>query len=213
MKTFKIGQTVINLHENDLSEGISIPKTISIDSETTGLSLVRDRLCLLQIAFSEEECHFIKFNQEPHRDKPKNLINLLEDDSIKKIFHYGRFDLAILKKSFGVETKNIFCTKIASKLVRTYTDRHGLKELCKELLNVDLNKSAQSSDWSAEELTKDQLKYASHDVIYLFKLKEKLENMLLREGRQKIAEQIFDFLPVRVQLDLSGWQETNIFAH
>ncbi len=213
MKTFKIGQTVINLHENDLSEGISIPKIISIDSETTGLSLVRDRLCLLQIAFSEEECHFIKFNQEPHGDKPKNLINLLEDDSIKKIFHYGRFDLAILKKSFGVETKNIFCTKIASKLVRTYTDRHGLKELCKELLNVDLNKSAQSSDWSAEELTKDQLKYASHDVIYLFKLKEKLENMLLREGRQKIAEQIFDFLPVRVQLDLSGWQETNIFAH
>ena len=213
MKTFKIGQTVINLHENDLSEGISIPKTISIDSETTGLSLVRDRLCLLQIAFSEEECHFIKFNQEPNGDKPKNLINLLEDDSIKKIFHYGRFDLAILKKSFGVETKNIFCTKIASKLVRTYTDRHGLKELCKELLNVDLNKSAQSSDWSAEELTKDQLKYASHDVIYLFKLKEKLENMLLREGRQKIAEQIFDFLPVRVQLDLSGWQETNIFAH
>ena len=215
MKTFKFGQTTINLHENDISESVSAPNIISVDSETTGLSLVRDRLCLLQIAFSENECHFVKFTPSSvsEKVKPKNLVNLLGNESIKKIFHYARFDLAMIKKFLGLEIKNMFCTKIASKLVRTYTDKHGLKELCKEMLNVDLNKSSQSSDWSAKELSKDQLKYASHDVIYLFRLKEKLEEMILREDRKELLQKSFDFLPSRVQLDLAGWNDTDIFSH
>lgn len=215
MKTFTIGQTKINLHENDISESVSAPNIISVDSETTGLSLVRDRLCLLQIAFSENECHFVKFSRDSlsGKVKPTNLINLLSNENIKKIFHYARFDLAMIKKFLGVEIKNIFCTKIASKLVRTYTDKHGLKELCKEMLNVDLNKSSQSSDWSAKELTKDQLKYASHDVIYLFRLKKKLEEMIVREDRKELLQKTFDFLPSRVKLDLAGWNDTDIFSH
>lgn len=215
METFKFGQTTINLHENDISESISVPNIISVDSETTGLSLVRDRLCLLQIAFSENECHFIKFSPGSlsGKVKPTNLINLLSNENIKKIFHYARFDLAMIKKFLGVEIKNMFCTKIASKLVRTYTDKHGLKELCKEMLNVDLNKSSQSSDWSAHELSKDQLKYASHDVIYLFRLKEKLEEMIVRENRKELLQKSFEFLPSRVKLDLAGWNDTDIFSH
>ena len=193
MKTFTIGQTTINLHDNDISENVSAPNIISVDSETTGLSLVRDRLCLLQIAFSENECHFVKFDRDSlsGKVKPTNLVNLLSDENIKKIFHYARFDLAMIKKFLGVEIKNMFCTKIASKLVRTYTDKHGLKELCKEMLNVDLNKSSQSSDWSVKELSKDQLKYASHDVIYLFRLKKKLEEMIVREDRKELLQKTF----------------------
>ena len=215
MKTFKLGQTTINLHENDISENVSAPNIISVDSETTGLSLVRDRLCLLQIAFSENECHFVKFSPDflSGKAKPTNLVNLLSNESIKKIFHYARFDLAIINKFLGVEIKNMFCTKIASKLVRTYTDKHGLKELCKEMLNVDLNKSSQSSDWSAQNLSKAQLKYASHDVIYLFRLMDKLEEMIVREGRKELLQKSFDFLPSRVKLDLAGWNDTDIFSH
>ena len=215
MKTFKLGQTTINLHENDISENVSAPNIISVDSETTGLSLVRDRLCLLQIAFSENECHFVKFSPDflSGNAKPTNLVNLLSNESIKKIFHYARFDLAIINKFLGVEIKNMFCTKIASKLVRTYTDKHGLKELCKEMLNIDLNKSSQSSDWSAQNLSKAQLKYASHDVIYLFRLMDKLEEMIVREGRKELLQKSFDFLPSRVKLDLAGWNDTDIFSH
>ena len=215
MKTFKFGHTTITLHENDIPENINCPSIISVDSETTGLSLVRDRLCLLQIGFSENECHFIKFDQESifANKKPLNLIKLLNKREIKKIFHYARFDVAIIKKFLGVDIQNFFCTKIVSKLVRTYTDKHGLKELCREMLNIDLNKSSQSSDWSAKELSKEQLKYASHDVIYLFSLKEKLEEMLIRENRQELAQKAFDFLPTRVKLDLAGWHDTDIFSH
>tara|TARA_A200000113_G_scaffold224325_2_gene241946 strand:+ start:23 stop:670 length:648 start_codon:yes stop_codon:yes gene_type:complete len=215
MKTFKLGQTTINLHENDISENVIPPNIISVDSETTGLSLIRDRLCLLQVAFSENECHFVKFDPGylSKKIKPVNLVNLLSNENIKKVFHYGRFDLAMIKKFLGVEIKNMFCTKIASKLVRTYTDKHGLKELCKEMLNVDLNKSSQSSDWSVSELSKEQLKYASHDVIYLFRLKEKLEEMIAREDRQELLQKSFDFLPIRVKLDLAGWHDTDIFSH
>ena len=215
MKTFKLGPTTINLHENDISESVTPPNIISVDSETTGLSLVRDRLCLLQIAFSENECHFVKFDPDSisGKIKPKNLVNMLSNENIIKIFHYARFDLAMIQKFLGVEIKNMFCTKIASKLVRTYTDKHGLKELCREMLNVDLNKSSQSSDWSAKELSKEQLKYASHDVIYLFRLKEKLEEMLVREDRQELLQKSLDFLPSRVKLDLAGWNDTDIFSH
>jgi ribonuclease D len=172
-------------------------------------------LCLLQIAFSENECHFVKFDPGylSKKIKPVNLVSLLSNENIKKVFHYGRFDLAMIKKFLGVEIKNMFCTKIASKLVRTYTDKHGLKELCKEMLNVDLNKSSQSSDWSVRELSKEQLKYASHDVIYLFRLKEKLEEMIAREDRQELLQKSFDFLPIRVKLDLAGWHDTDIFSH
>ncbi len=214
MKTFKFGKTVINLHQDDISASLNPPNMIAIDSETTGLSLIRDRLCLLQFAFSETECHLVKFKFNLlAKNKPKEVIKLLTNNNIKKIFHYGRFDLAMIKKDLNVDVNNVFCTKIASKLVRTYTDKHGLRELCKELINIDLNKSSQSSDWSAEELSNEQLKYASHDVIHLFKLKSKLESMLKREKRMELAEMIFNFLPVRVKLDLLGWQDTNIFAH
>ena len=183
MKTYKFGNTVIHLHQNDIPKNINLSDVIAIDSETTGLSLVRDKLRLIQLAVSDKECHFIKFDNNFFQDgkKPNELINLLSNPNITKIFHYARFDLAMIKKYLELNLSNVFCTKVASKLVRTYTDKHGLKDLCKELLKKDLNKSSQSSDWSIEELSNDQLKYASHDVIHLFKLKLILEKMLLRQ--------------------------------
>jgi len=215
MKTYKFGNTVIHLHQNDIPKNINLSDVIAIDSETTGLSLVRDKLRLIQLAVSDKECHFIKFDNNFFQDgkKPNELINLLSNPNITKIFHYARFDLAMIKKYLELNLSNVFCTKVASKLVRTYTDKHGLKDLCKELLKKDLNKSSQSSDWSIEELSNDQLKYASHDVIHLFKLKLILEKMLVREGRINLAKKTFEFLPSRVDLDLSGWSEIDIFSH
>jgi ribonuclease D len=215
MKTYKFGNTVIHLHQNDIPKNINLSDVIAIDSETTGLSLVRDKLRLIQLAVSDKECHFIKFDNNFFQDgkKPNELINLLSNPNITKIFHYARFDLAMIKKYLELNLSNVFCTKVASKLVRTYTDKHGLKDLCKELLKKDLNKSSQSSDWSIEELSNDQLKYASHDVIHLFKLKLILEKMLVREGRINLAKKTFEFLPSRVDLDLSGWNEIDIFSH
>ena len=215
MKTFKFGETKIYLHENDLPENIEFPKIIAIDSETTGLSLVRDRLCLLQIAISKQECHLIKFDNSISKksfDHTK-IYKILKDDNITKIFHYARFDVAMINKFLGVDLKNIFCTKIASKLVRTYTDKHGLKDLCKELINIDLNKSQQSSDWSSNTLTVNQVKYASYDVIFLFELKTILEKMLKREKRDDLAKSIFEFLPTRIKLDFDDWHDVDIFSH
>lgn len=215
MKTFKFAETSVFLHNEDLPDLLDHTDEIGIDTETTGLNLSRDRLCLIQIGISRNECHLVKFDKSEFQKegKYKNLVNLLNNKKIKKIFHYARFDLAVIKKFLKINCENIFCTKIASKLVRTYTDRHGLKDLCKEILEIDLNKSQQSSDWSASDLSKNQIKYASHDVIFLFDLKKKLHEMLKREDRLEISEKIFSFLQTRVELDLSGWIDSDIFSH
>jgi ribonuclease D len=215
MKTFKFAETSVFLHNEDLPDLLDHTNEIGVDTETTGLNLSRDRLCLIQIGISRNECHLVKFDKSEFQKegKYKNLVNLLNNKQIKKIFHYARFDLAVIKKFLKINCENIFCTKIASKLVRTYTDRHGLKDLCKEILEIDLNKSQQSSDWSASDLSKNQIKYASHDVIFLFDLKKKLHEMLKREDRLEISEKIFSFLQTRVELDLSGWIDSDIFSH
>ncbi len=214
MKTFKFGKSKIYLHKDDLPKGIEYNNEVAIDTETTGLSLFRDRLCLIQFAFSIDECHIVQFDEQSfHSENRPEIEKLLSNPKIQKIFHYARFDVAMIKKFIGVDLENIFCTKIASKLVRTYTDRHGLKDLCKELLNVDLNKSQQSSDWSSKNLSDNQIKYASHDVIFLFELKYNLEKMLHREGRTDIAKSIFNFLPTRIKLDFLDWYNLDIFSH
>ena len=215
MKTFKFAETSVFLHNEDLPDLLDYADEIGVDTETTGLNLSRDRLCLIQIGISRNECHLVKFDKSEFQKegKYKNLVNLLNNKKVKKIFHYARFDLAVIKRSLKINCENIFCTKIASKLVRTYTDRHGLKDLCKEILEIDLNKSQQSSDWSASDLSKNQIKYASHDVIFLFDLKKKLHEMLKREDRLEISEKIFSFLQTRVELDLSGWIDSDIFSH
>ena len=215
MKTFKFAETSVFLHNEDLPDLLDYADEIGVDTETTGLNLSRDRLCLIQIGISRNECHLVKFDKSEFQKegKYKNLVNLLNNKKIKKIFHYARFDLAVIKKFLEINCENIFCTKIASKLVRTYTDRHGLKDLCKEILEIDLNKSQQSSDWSASDLSKNQIKYASHDVIFLFDLKKKLHEMLKREDRLEISEKIFSFLQTRIELDLSGWIDSDIFSH
>ncbi|MEL0246713.1 MAG: ribonuclease H-like domain-containing protein [Alphaproteobacteria bacterium] len=215
MKTFKFAETSVFLHDEDLPDLLDHTNEIGVDTETTGLNLSRDRLCLIQIGISRNECHLVKFDKSEFQKegKYKNLVNLLNNKQIKKIFHYARFDLAVIKKFLKINCENIFCTKIASKLVRTYTDRHGLKDLCKEILEIDLNKSQQSSDWSASDLSKNQIKYASHDVIFLFDLKKKLHEMLKREDRLEISEKIFSFLQTRIELDLSGWIDSDIFSH
>ena len=211
MKTFKFGESKIYLHENDLPKNIECPEIIAIDTETTGLSLVRDRLCLIQIAFSKQECHLVKFNNDINNFP--EIEKMLKNEKVKKIFHYARFDVAMINKFLKIDLKNIFCTKIASKLVRTYTDKHGLRDLCRELLNVDLNKSQQSSDWSSSNLSDSQIKYASYDVIFLFELKLILEKMLEREGRSNLAQSAFEFLPTRIKLDFLDWHDLDIFSH
>ena len=215
MKTFKFGESKIFLHQEDLPAKIKIPKIIAIDTETTGLSLIRDRLCLIQFAFSKEECHLVQFRKKDSKIdySHSEVLKILNNNKIQKIFHYARFDVAVLKKTFQANIENIFCTKLASKLVRTYTDKHGLKELCKELLAVDLNKSQQSSDWSSEKLSDNQIRYASYDVIHLFELKDRLEKMLEREKRLDIAKSLFAFLPIRIKLDLLDFTDTDIFSH
>ena len=215
MKTFKFAETSVFLHNDDLPDLLDHTGEIGVDTETTGLNLSRDRLCLIQIGISKNECHLVQFKKSELEkvDKYKNLISILANKKVKKIFHYARFDLAVIRKFLNVNCENIFCTKIASKLVRTYTDRHGLKDLCKEMLETDLNKSQQSSDWSTSNLSKNQIKYASHDVIFLFELKKKLLEMLERENRLELSEKLFSFLQTRVDLDLSGWGDTDIFSH
>ena len=201
----------IYLHHNDLPDDVDLGASIAIDSETMGLNPHRDRLCVVQLSAGDGDAHLVKFDGKSY-DAP-NLVRQLGDPARLKLFHFGRFDIAVLQKYLGVTCAPVYCTKIASRLVRTYTDRHGLKNLCQELIGVDLSKQQQSSDWGAAELTPAQQEYAASDVLYLHRLKETLDDMLAREGRTEIAQKCFDFLPTRADLDLIGWDETDIFAH
>ena len=200
----------IELYKEDLPESFNAASTIALDSETMGLNPKRDKLCLVQISNGDDKCHLVKIDLSVK--KPSNLIKILKNNKIQKIFHFARFDVAVFKYNFKINIKNIYCTKIASKLVRTYTDKHGYKDLCSELLNKNISKNEQSSDWGGE-LTEEQQKYAATDVLYLHKIKEKLEKMLMRENRSKLAKACFDFIKVRTDLDLEGWQELDIFKH
>jgi len=201
----------IFLHHGDLPADIDLGSAIAIDSETMGLQPHRDRLCLVQLSSGDGDAHLVKFDGETY--EAPNLAAQLNDPARVKVFHFGRFDIAVLKKYLGVTCSPVYCTKIASRLVRTYTDRHGLKNLCQELLGIDISKQQQSSDWGAAELSKAQLEYAASDVLYLHQLVEKLDVMLAREGRTDLAAECFKFLPVRADLDLAGWDETDIFTH
>ena len=200
----------IKYYENDLPENLDLGDIVAIDTETMGLNPSRDRLCLVQLSSGNGTCYLVKILDL--RKKPKNLINLVKNNKIIKIFHYARFDMAVLKHTFKIEIKNIYCTKIASKLARTYTDKHGYKDLCKELLNKTISKVEQSSDWGGN-LSKDQKIYAATDVLYLHELKNKLDIMLARENRTKIAKACFEFLGHRTDLDLYGWHDVDIFRH
>lgn len=201
----------IEVHYGDLPAGLDFGKSVAIDSETLGLNPHRDRLCVVQLSSGDGNAHLVHF-KEPVYDAP-NLKKLLADQSVEKLFHFARFDVAIIEKYLGVTCTPVYCTKIASKLVRTYTDRHGLKALCQELLGIDLSKQQQSSYWGTEELSPAQIEYAASDVLYLHQLQEILEHMLQREGRKEIAQACFDFLPTRARLDLGGWPEVDIFSH
>ena len=199
------------VHRGDLPDLSRYGREVAIDTETMGLHPHRDRLCLVQLSPGDGSADLVQIPQDT--SEAPNLVKLLSDPAVTKIFHYARFDVAVLRKRFGVVTGPIYCTKIASKLVRTYTDRHGLKDLVRELLNVDLSKQQQSSDWGADKLSDAQLDYAASDVLYLHDLKRHLDRMLKREGRTALAQSCFDFLATRCELDLLGWAETDIFAH
>jgi len=201
----------IKLHKNDLPDGVDLGPVVAIDTETLGLNPQRDRLCLVQLSAGDNVCHAVQFERGAYA--ASNLKRLLADPSALKLFHFARFDIAAMKRYLGVTTAPVYCTRTASKLVRTYTDKHGLKDLVRELLNVDLSKDQQSSDWGAPELTEKQLAYAANDVAYLHRLKDALDVMLAREGRTEIAKSCFDFLPSRAELDLAGWADMDIFAH
>ena len=201
----------IKLHKGDLPDGLDLGPLVAIDSETLGLNPQRDRLCLVQLSSGDGTAHMVQFEAGKY-DAP-NLKRLLTEPKVTKLFHFARFDVAMFKQYLGVVTAPIYCTKIASKLVRTYTDKHGLKDIVRELLNVDLSKEQQSSDWGAPELSEKQLAYAANDVAYLHRLKDVLDGMLAREGRSALARACFDFLPTRSQLDLAGWEDVDIFEH
>jgi ribonuclease D len=198
-------------HRGDLPADYRPGSAIAIDTETLGLNPHRDRLCVVQISTGDGTADVVQIVKDG--PSPENLLRVLADPSVLKIFHFGRFDVAVMFNAFGVMTEPVYCTKIASRLARTYTDRHGLKDLVRELLGVELSKQQQSSDWGADTLTQAQLDYAASDVLHLHALKEKLDRMLAREGRAAIAQACFDFLPTRARLDLAGWPDTDIFAH
>lgn len=201
----------IKLHKGDLPSGLKFPNGVAIDTETLGLNPHRDRLCLVQLSAGDGVAHLVQFDGSNYA--APRLKALLKDPKTTKIFHFARFDVAVLEKYLEVDTAPIYCTKIASKLVRTYTDRHGLKDLCSELLGIELSKQQQSSDWAAKELTDSQLAYAASDVLHLHKLKSRLDDMLKREDRVAFAEAAFKFLATRAKLDLAGFAEHDIFAH
>ena len=204
------------LFQNDLplKSLKSFKGDITIDTETLGLNIKRDRLCLIQLRNeSNKKVYLIKFDKDISPANSKNIKSLLEDKSLTKIFHYARFDMAVLKENLNINVKNVFCTKIASKLTRTYSSKHGLKDLVKEILNIELDKTEQTSDWSQKNLTKQQIQYAMNDVIYLSDLKKNLEAKLLEAKRLKTFKSIMNFLNTRVELDLMGWENTDIFAH
>jgi len=201
----------IKLHKGDLPDGLNLGPVVAIDTEALGLNPHRDRLCLVQLSTGDGVAHLVQFARDSYR--APNLIRLLEDPAVEKLFHFARFDLAIMRQYLGAMARPVYCTRTASKLARTYTDKHGLKDLVKELLDVDLSKQQQSSDWGAENLSEQQLAYAANDVAYLHRLKAALDTMLIREGRMELARACFAFLPGRADLDLAGWAETDIFAH
>lgn len=200
----------VELYKGDLPRGHFSGRAVAIDTETLGLNPHRDRLCLVQLSEGNGRATLVQFGGT--HDAPE-LKRLLADESVLKIFHFGRFDMAVLKHALGVMPRPVYCTKVASRLARTFTDRHGLKDLCKELLGIELSKQQQSSDWGAAELTPEQLNYAASDVLHLHALREKLDAMLRREGRESLARACFEFLPVRAELDLRGWSDIDPFAH
>ena len=200
-----------HLYQNDLPDGLDLGPVVAIDCETMGLNPHRDRLCLVQMSGGDGNAHLVQISQD--QTAAPNLTRMLSDPNVLKLFHFGRFDIAVLLHRFGVLTTPVYCTKIASKMVRTYTDRHGLKNLLQELLGIDISKQQQSSDWGAKNLTDAQIEYAASDVLYLHRLKQELDPRLAREGRTEVAQACFDFLPYRARLDLMGWPETDIFSH
>ncbi|MCA8883757.1 MAG: ribonuclease D [Rhodobacteraceae bacterium] len=200
-----------HLYQNDLPDGLDLGPVVAIDCETMGLNPHRDRLCVIQMSGGDGHAHLVQI-AKGQREAP-NIARLLRDPSVLKLFHYGRFDIAAMYHAFGALAAPVYCTKIASRLIRTYTDRHGLKALVSELLAIDISKQQQTSDWGAGTLTDAQLDYAASDVLYLHALREKLDERLAREGRVKLAQACFDFLPTRARLDLEGWPDTDIFAH
>ncbi|PHS77067.1 MAG: ribonuclease D [Rhodospirillaceae bacterium] len=201
----------IRLYKNDLPDGLEFGEAIAVDSEAMGLNPHRDRLCVVQLSGGDEVCHLVQFEQGI--TSAPNLQRLMEDTKTVKIFHYARFDVMLLKQALGIRVSPLFCTKIASRMARTYTDRHGYKNVCRELAGVEISKEQQSSDWGAEVLTDDQLLYAATDVLYLHVVRERLIQMLEREGRLDMAQSCFDFLHTRTDLDLAGWLDQDIFAH
>lgn len=206
-----MAKSSITLHKSDLPAGLTFGPSVAVDTETLGLNVNRDRLCLVQLSAGDGSAHLVQFDGSGY--SAPHLKALLTDTSVLKIFHYARFDIAVLEKYLGVVTTPIYCTKIASKLVRTYTDRHGLKDLVGELVGVELSKQQQSSDWASRELTQQQLAYAASDVLHLHAVKAKLDAMLARDGRQAFAEAAFGFLTTRAKLDLAGFGEDDIFSH
>ena len=201
----------IKLYKGDLPPGLDFGTSVAVDTETLGLVPRRDKLCLMQLSSGDGNAHLVQVDRSSY-DAP-NLKALFTNPDVTKIFHYARFDVAVIKYYLGVDTAPLYCTKIASKLTRTYTDRHGLKDLVKELLGIELNKQQQSSDWGAHMLSDSQKQYAAQDVVYLHELKARLDQMLSREGREAVARACFDFIPTRAALDLSGWTEEDVFAH
>ncbi|WP_437176754.1 ribonuclease D [Pseudoponticoccus marisrubri] len=206
------GRTVSHqVHKGDLPDDLDLGPVVAIDCETMGLNPHRDRLCVVQLSSGDGTAHLVQV--EKGQDSAPNLERLLGDPNVLKLFHFGRFDIAAMYHAFGALAAPVYCTKIASRMVRTYTDRHGLKALTQELLGVDISKQQQSSDWGAETLTDAQVDYAASDVLYLHRLREALDVKLAREGRTALAQACFDFLPARALLDLEGWPDTDIFAH
>lgn len=201
----------VTLHRGDLPDGIDFGASVAIDTETMGLNPERDQLCVVQLSAGDGNAHIVQLDRSTYH--APNLRALMGNPDVLKIFHFARFDLAMIQRYLGIATTPVYCTKIASKLVRTYTDRHGLKDLARELVNIDMSKQQQSSDWGARELTEAQLAYAASDVLHLHEIKAGLDDMLAREGRTELAKACFAFLPVRAALDLAGWPEQDIFAH
>ena len=201
----------IHLYQNDLPDGLDLGPVVAIDTETMGLDPRRDRLCLVQMSSGDGDAHLVQI--APGQTSAPNLERMLTDPAVIKLFHFGRFDIAALQRAFGVRTAPVWCTKIAAKLIRTFTDRHGLKYLLNELVGVDVSKAQQTSDWGAAQLTEAQKEYAASDVLHLHRLKTALEERLSREGRMDLAQRCFDFLPTRAELDLMGWDEPNDLFH
>jgi ribonuclease D len=201
----------ITLHSGDLPLDIDFGPSVAVDTEAMGLNLKRDRLCLVQLSAGDGNAHLVQFM--PGQYDAPNLKLLFQNPDVLKIFHFARFDLAIIRAYLGIDCKSVYCTKLASRLARTFTDRHGLKDLCRDLLGVEISKQQQTSDWGAQKLSEEQMAYAASDVYHLHALKQKLDLMLAREGRSALVQSVFDFLPARAALDLEGWNDVDIFAH